>query len=50
MIAAIFVLTTVGTILFMLRVTWQCGLCGKINHTNFFQFFFYMCDHGGGAQ
>ncbi len=31
----------------IMRVTWRCGLCGKLNTTSLLKFLFLMCDHEG---
>jgi hypothetical protein len=30
-----------------MRITWSCGICGKINNTGLLRFLFCMCNHMG---
>lgn len=46
-ISELLVTFVVLIILFGMKWQWNCGLCGKINTTNTFQYIFQMCNHEG---
>jgi hypothetical protein len=38
------------TIYLIMRITWRCGICGKVNTTGILKFLFLMCDHEGDTN
>lgn len=46
-IITVAIVMAAGIIYLSMRITWRCGMCGKINETGLFKFLTCMCDHGG---